>query len=174
MNKEQSIFLIGPMGSGKSAVGRRLAKNLGREFCDSDSVIEERTGVDIAFIFEKEGESGFRDREREVIDELTGKSGIVLATGGGAILLPENRARIAERGTVIYLCTSVSEQLQRTRQGKERPLLNVDDKRATLEALMQMREPLYLETGHFTVTTDGRSVTAVTTDIMNFINESPA
>ena len=124
----QNIYLVGPMGSGKTAVGRRLAQDLGREFADSDTVIEARTGVDIPFIFEKEGEAGFRDRETDVIDELTRKPGLVLATGGGAILSDDNRSRLASRGFVIYLSASVDQQLHRTRRGKGRPLLNTGDR----------------------------------------------
>ena len=108
----RSVFLIGPMGSGKTAVGRALARRLGLDFADSDAEIESRTGVDIAYIFEREGEEGFRIREREVIDALTQKAGIVLATGGGAILLPENRERLAARGTVVFLDTTIEQQLE--------------------------------------------------------------
>src|SRR5215472_15329797 len=118
-----SVFLIGPMGSGKTAVGRALARSLGLAFYDSDAEVERRTGVDIPFIFEKEGESGFRQREREAIEQLTSLNRIVLATGGGAVLLPENRRNLAERGCVIYLQTSVAQQTERVSQGRNRPLL---------------------------------------------------
>src|SRR5215813_5455857 len=107
MRGKNSIFLVGPMGSGKSAVGKFLGRVLGLAFYDSDTEIERRTGVDIPYIFDKEGESGFRQRERETIEVLTGLRNIVLATGGGASLLPENRVRLAERGCVVYLETSV-------------------------------------------------------------------
>ena len=112
-----SIFLVGPMGSGKSAVGRRLAMELGREFIDSDEVIEERSGVDIPFIFEREGEDGFRQRESRIIDELTQLPGIVLATGGGSAQDPANRAALHSRGFVVYLHASIDQQLKRTRRG---------------------------------------------------------
>ena len=122
-----SIFLIGPMGSGKSAVGRRLARELGREFIDSDDAIEERSGVDIPFIFEREGEAGFRQRECKVIDELTQLPGIVLATGGGSAQDPENRQHLRERGFVVYLHATVDQQLKRTRRGRERPMLKTGE-----------------------------------------------
>src|SRR5579872_750085 len=122
-----NVFLVGPMGSGKTAVGKYLARLLGMPFQDSDAEIERRTGVDIAFIFEKEGEAGFRQREREAIEVLTAMDRVVLATGGGAVLLPENRRVLAARGRVVYLQTSVEQQADRVRQGRTRPLLsNVD------------------------------------------------
>src|SRR5262245_9137826 len=117
----RNVFLIGPMGSGKTAVGRQLARALGLEFYDADAEIERRTGVNIPFIFEKEGESGFRERERDIIESLTRMQGVLVATGGGAILLPENRSRLAERGIVVYLKTTVAQQLERTRHSKQRP-----------------------------------------------------
>lgn len=165
MSAHQSIFLIGPMGSGKSAVGRRLARQLGWEFCDSDAVIEERTGVDIAFIFEKEGESGFRRREQQVIAELADRKQIVLATGGGAILADETRRCLGSRGTVVYLQASVDQQLKRTRHGKERPLLKGGDRRRILEELIKVRDPLYREIADILVETDGRTVAAVTAEL---------
>ena len=152
------------MGSGKSAVGRRLARLLGRDFFDSDEVIEARTGVDIPFIFEKEGEEGFRKREQAVIDELTAMTGVVLATGGGAVTVPENRSHLAGRGTVIYLHTGIGQQLRRTR-GDKRPLLNKGRRKDVLSELMAVREPLYRGLADLVVTTDGRSVAAVATEI---------
>jgi shikimate kinase len=172
MSAQKSIFLIGPMGSGKSAVGRRLAARLGWEFLDSDTIIESRTGVDIAYIFEKEGEAGFRRREQQVIDEVTASRHIVLATGGGAILAAENRKCLGSRGTVVYLQASVEQQFKRTRQGKERPLLKNGDRRQILEELMKDRDPLYREIADILVETDGRTVAAVTTDICANLAES--
>lgn len=167
MKPTQNLFLIGPMGSGKSAVGRALARELHRDFYDSDDVIEERTGVDIPFIFEKEGEEGFRLREARILDELTGKTGIVLATGGGAVVRDENRSCLGARGFVVYLKTSVDQQLRRTNRGRERPLLDqVDDRRERLEGLMREREPKYLEIADLIVSTDGRKVQAVARDIV--------
>jgi len=120
MSFEKNIFLVGPMGSGKTAVGRHLARLYRYQFIDSDADIEAKTGVDIAFIFEKEGEAGFRLRERESIERLTQLNSIVLATGGGAVIDPDNRRVLAERGVVVYLATSVEQQLERTRHGRHR------------------------------------------------------
>lgn len=161
----RSIFLVGPMGSGKTAVGRRLAQHLGLEFVDSDDVIEERSGVDIPFIFEREGEAGFRERERRVIDDLTARPGIVLATGGGAAMDPENRAWLHERGFVVYLHASVEQQLRRTRGGRPRPLLAKGDPRETLARLLAIRDPQYREIAHIVVDTDGRKVAGVVDEI---------
>jgi shikimate kinase len=163
----QNLFLVGPMGAGKSAVGRQLARLLHLDFVDSDEEIEARTGVDIPFIFEKEGEAGFRKREARVIDDLSKRDGVVLATGGGAIMDPQNRNHLGARGFVIYLHTSVDQQLSRTRRGRERPLLADDDPRAVLELLMASREPLYREIADLTVDTDGRKVRAVANEILD-------
>ena len=163
--KAPNIFLIGPMGAGKSAVGRQLARLLRREFLDSDAEIERRTGVDIPFIFEKEGEEGFRRREREVIAELAGLEGIVLATGGGAVVDPANREVLASRGLVVYLEASVEQQLARTRQSSHRPLLETPDPAERLATLLQQREPLYRELAALTVPTDGRQVKEVAYEI---------
>jgi shikimate kinase len=167
MNRTQNVFLVGPMGAGKSAVGRQLARLLHLDFVDSDEEIEARTGVDIPFIFEKEGEDGFREREAKVIDDLTQRDRIVLATGGGVVMDPANRQHLGARGFVIYLHTSVDQQLARTRRGRERPLLEQDDPRAVLEALMAVREPLYREIADLTVDTDSRKVKAVATEILD-------
>jgi len=135
LDTSDNLYLIGPMGSGKTAVGRELAKALGRRFYDSDAEIERRTGVDIPFIFEKEGEARFRERERECLAELTAHRGVVVATGGGAVLDPATRRRLASTGTVIYLKTSIDDQLRRTRVSRNRPLLETADPRAVLERL---------------------------------------
>jgi shikimate kinase len=161
----QNIFLVGPMGSGKTAVGRQLARKLDLVFADSDAEIEQRTGVDIAYIFEREGEEGFRIRECDVIDELTRTAGIVLATGGGAILSPLNRERLAARGTVVFLDTTIEQQLERTGRSQHRPLLATADRRAKLEELMQIRDPLYRSIAAITIRTDGRPAGAVAADI---------
>lgn len=165
MNNPANLFLVGPMGAGKSAVGRHLAKLLHLEFVDSDDEVEKRTGVDIAFIFEKEGESGFREREAKVIDELTQLEGVVLATGGGAILDPDSRSRLGARGFVVYLHTTVRQQLERTRRGRERPLLENRPRRQVLEELMSVRDPLYREIADLVIETDGRRVQAVAREI---------
>lgn len=170
MRGAPNIILIGPMGSGKTAVGRSLARHLGKPFYDSDTEIVRRTGVDIPYIFDKEGEAGFRERERETIEALVALSGIVLATGGGAILLPENRRLLAERGWVVYLETSVAQQAARVQQGRNRPLLsNVDDPAIRLRELMTVRDPLYRAIADLTVSTDGRRVRAVSEDIVRMI-----
>ena len=168
----RSIFLVGPMGSGKTTVGRQLARQLGYRFVDSDAEIEARTGVDVAFIFEKEGEAGFRVRERDAIERLTLLPRIVLGTGGGAVLLEENRRRLAERGIVVYLETSVEQQLSRTRRSKRRPLLDTDDRRGRLAALLQEREPLYRSIAAVTVTTNGRKSVAVAGEVAERLCEA--
>jgi shikimate kinase len=166
MRGRTSVFLIGPMGSGKTAVGRHLARTLHLPFHDSDAEIERRTGVDIPFIFEKEGEAGFRQREREAIEALTLLPGIVLATGGGAVLLPENRRHLAERGCVVYLETSVAQQADRVRHGRHRPLLAAGDASSRLGQLMNARAPLYSEIADLVVSTDGRRVHSVAEEIL--------
>ncbi|MBS0380095.1 MAG: shikimate kinase AroK [Proteobacteria bacterium] len=166
MRGRQNVFLIGPMGSGKTAVGRSLARALNLPFYDSDTEIERRTGVDIPFIFEKEGESGFREREREAIEALTAMEGIVLATGGGAVLLEDNRRHLAERGQVVYLETSVAQQAHRVRFGRNRPLIATGDPAERLEQLMGIRAPLYRSIADVVVTTDGRRVPHVTEAIL--------
>ena len=166
-----NLILVGPMGSGKTAVGRRLARDLDREFVDSDEIIEDRTGVDIAYIFEKEGEAGFRKREHAVLSEVTGGKGCVLATGGGAVTTPANRKALIASGTVIYLHATVPQQLRRTR-GNKRPLLNQGNRRAVLEELMAQRDPLYREIADLVVETDGRSVASVAREIREKLGET--
>ena len=165
MSEYRNVYLIGPMGSGKTAVGRQLAKLLRLTFHDSDAEVERRTGVDIPYIFEREGEAGFREREREVIDALTQLDGVVVATGGGAILHPDNRAHLASRGHVVYLKTSVEQQLERTKHGRQRPLLYTEDPARRLRELMEQRAPLYESIAEITVETDGRHVRAVAEEI---------
>lgn len=165
MRSKRNIFLIGPMGSGKTAVGRYLARLLRFSFHDSDADVEAKTGVDIQFIFEKEGEAGFRVRERESIERLTQLDSIVLATGGGAVIEADNRRALGERGVVVYLETSVDQQLERTRHGRHRPLLNDTDPEDKLKELMLRRAVLYAEIADITVSTDGRRVQLVAEEI---------
>ncbi len=171
--KPHNIYLVGPMGSGKTAVGRRLAALLDKQFLDTDVEIEKRTGVDVRYIFEKEGEARFRDREREIIAELTGLDGVVVATGGGAVLDPQNRERLAATGTVVYLETSVDALVQRTRSNKTRPLLMNSDPRGVLQRLMTARQPLYEEVADLKVETTGRTVRAVAADIRDRLVAAP-
>ena len=152
-----NIILIGPMGAGKSTIGKLLAHSMNLPFFDSDKEIEHRTGATIPLIFEIEGEAGFRDREVAVIDELTQTSGWVLATGGGAILRPENRAVFTERGFVVYLHATVQQQAERTAMDTQRPLLQTKDRVGKLNELMTMREPLYREAADLIIETAGKS-----------------
>ncbi len=153
--KNKNIFIVGPLGAGKTTVGRQLAKRAHLVFYDSDHEIEKRNGVSVATIFEIEGESGFRKREHEVIEKLTQLDNIVLSSGGGSILMPENRHAFASRGTVIYLRASLETQLQRTNQRKGvRPLLNIPDPFKKIIELAQIRSPLYQEIANYTYDTD--------------------
>ncbi len=166
MTAMESIFLIGPMGAGKTTIGKALARELGLNFHDSDKEIETRTGADIPLIFELEGEKGFRTREHAMIEELSRLDGVVLATGGGAVLDTENRANLAARGRVVYLHTTVEQQLKRTARDRHRPLLHTEDPRTRLTELLVQREPLYREIADLVIKTDGRSVTAVVKEIL--------
>ena len=161
-----NVFLVGPMGSGKSTIGRQLAAALGLEFVDCDHAIEEQTGATIALIFDIEGETGFRSRERAMIEQLTAREGILLATGGGAVLDAQNRQWLRSRGRVIYLACSVAQQFERTRQSRHRPLLQAPDPEARLAELLETRDPLYREVAHLVVNTDHRSVGAVVKELV--------
>ena len=149
------------MGAGKTTMGRQLGKKLHLDFIDSDREIELRTGVDIPLIFEKEGEEGFRDREQAIIDELTQRNNIVLATGGGAVLREENRQHLKSRGTVLYLHTDVKNLIARTRHDNKRPLLQTADPATKLRELMEIREPLYRETADIIINTGEQSIHSV-------------
>lgn len=148
-----SVFLVGPMGAGKTTIGRLLAKQLGREFIDSDWYIEAQTGADIPWIFAKEGELGFRERETRAIDELTQQSQIVLATGGGAVMRSDNRDFLHQRGVVIYLNAPVDIQMSRTAKDKSRPLLQQPNPRKILQDLYRIRDPLYRQVAHIIMPT---------------------
>lgn len=160
------IFLIGPMGSGKSTIGRLLSNELKLEFIDSDKVIEERAGANIPWIFDVEGEEGFRDREEAVIDQVTQEENIVLATGGGAVLREANRQALRSRGFVIYLLTSVDQQMERTARDKNRPLLQTENPREKLESLLKIRDPLYRQTADLVMRTDRRHPRAVVNEVV--------
>ena len=153
-----NIFLVGLMGAGKTSVGKLLARRLGKTFYDADHVLEARTGVRIPVIFDLEGEAGFRARECALIDELTRLDGIVLATGGGAVMAESNRAALKARGTVVYLRASVEDLWNRTRHDRNRPLLQTADPRARLQQLLEQRDPLYRDVAHLIVDTGSQSV----------------
>ncbi len=151
------IFLVGPMGAGKTTIGKYLAQHLRLRFADTDTEIEERTGADIPWIFDVEGEEGFRDREQQVVEEMTEWDGVVLATGGGVVLRPENRRALAARGYVIYLYATVEEQVRRTRHDRRRPLLQGGDPEQVLRKLMAERDPLYREIADHVIETNASS-----------------
>jgi shikimate kinase len=171
MKVPSNIFLIGPMGAGKSTVGRQLAKTLNKEFVDCDREIEERTGVTVAIIFEVEGEEGFRKRERAMIEQLTERDGIVLATGGGAVLDEENRSRLRTRGFAIYLNAPIDLLVERTSRDRQRPLLQTDDPKEKFMALAQEREPLYRQVADMVVKTDRRTARHVVKEIVRRLSQ---
>ncbi|MEG2828948.1 MAG: shikimate kinase AroK [Edwardsiella sp. (in: enterobacteria)] len=172
MAEKRNIFLVGPMGAGKSTIGRQLAQQLNMEFFDSDQEIERRTGADVSWVFDVEGEEGFRDREEKVINELTEKQGIVLATGGGSVKSRETRNRLSARGLVVYLETTIEKQLARTQRDKKRPLLQVDTPREVLEQLAQERNPLYEEIADVTIRTDEQSAKVVANQIIHLLENN--
>jgi shikimate kinase len=162
------------MGSGKSTIAKQLAAALGLAFHDSDHEIQRRTGVDIPTIFAFEGEAGFRAREKSVIDALTALDGVVLATGGGAILDPDNRRVLSARGVVVYLHCSPEQQHRRTSHDRNRPLLQTEDPLQRLRDLMAVRDPLYRETADLVVSTEKRSAAAVTKEIVRLLQQREA
>jgi len=166
-----SLFLIGPMGAGKSSVGRALARRIGYRFVDSESELVARCGVDIPTIFDYEGEAGFRDREARLIDELTRLPDVVLATGGGAVLREENRERLAARGHVILLSVDLAEQLRRVAFDPNRPLLRTDDPAARLQALMAERSPIYHALADVEISTDSRRMYHVVARILRHLKK---
>lgn len=162
----ENIILVGPMGAGKSTIGRLLAKELRLPFRDSDKEIEQRTGASIPLIFDVEGEQGFREREHAAIVDLCRMRGVVLATGGGAVLREDNRDALRAGGRVIYLCTSVEQQLDRTSRDRNRPLLQKPNPRETLMNLMVVRDPLYREVADIIIQTDERPPRLVVVEIL--------
>lgn len=172
MIKSRNIFLVGPMGAGKSTIGRQLADLLKLQFYDSDREIEDKCGVTIDWIFDIEGEDSFRKREREMIHELTEKTGIVLATGGGAILSHESRERLSARGTVLYLRATIDQQVERTEKDTRRPLLQVEDREGTILELAKERGPLYEEVADLIIDTDSGTVRSVANMIVKTLEEN--
>jgi shikimate kinase len=172
MKQANNIFLIGPMGAGKSTIGRVLAGMLGMEFDDTDHEIRRRTGVDIPTVFDFEGEEGFRRREKTVLDELTQGSGLVLATGGGVVLDSDNRGMLSARGVVVYLYCSPEQQFRRTEKDRNRPLLQTADPLMRLRQLMAERDPLYRQTADIVVSTEKRNASSVAREIKRRIESA--
>ncbi|MDI1302336.1 MAG: shikimate kinase AroK [bacterium] len=166
-----NVFLVGPMGAGKTTIGRQLSELLRLEFVDSDHEIEARTGANIPWIFDVEGEDGFRAREESVIEELTRRHDIVLATGGGVVMREANRRHLHERGVVIYLQTPVAVQMERTSRDRNRPLLQTPDPRRRLTELMLLRDPLYRQAAHIVMPTDGGSARDVAMRIIHALED---
>lgn len=170
MAEKRNIFLVGPMGAGKSTIGKYLAQQLHMDFYDSDQEIERRTGADISWVFDVEGEEGFRQREEKVINDLSELQGIVLATGGGSIKSRESRNRLSARGIVVYLETTVEKQLARVQKDKRRPLLQTEEPpREVLERLAAERNELYMEIADYVVRTDEQSAKLVANQIVELI-----
>lgn len=167
-----NIFLVGPMGAGKTTIGRQLAKSLGCRFLDSDREIERRTGVQIPVIFEIEGEAGFRQREKQVIADLTLEQGLVLATGGGAVLDADNRAVLSQRGFVVYLCADVALLVERTSRDNKRPLLQTANPEQRIREILTQRDPLYREVADLVVDTSARPVKKVVQDLVKKIRQA--
>jgi shikimate kinase len=174
MATNSNVFLIGPMGVGKSTIGRMLATALDCPFYDSDREIESLTGADIPWIFDVEGEAGFRVREERMIDSLCRREGVVLATGGGAILSEASRINLHGRGTVVYLKASISQQFERTSKDRNRPLLQTADPLTRIKELMNIREPFYNETAHIMIDTNRRGPRAVVNEILKHLAEMQA
>ena len=164
-----NIFLIGPMGSGKTSIGQRVAVLLGLEFFDCDHELEKQTGASVSLIFDVEGEEGFRTRETKMLDELTARAGVLVATGGGVVLRPENRRLLRERGTVVYLSTPVTQQLRRLARDRSRPLLQSGDRRKKLEAMALQRNPLYQEIADLEFPAQNRALDSVARHLAEII-----
>lgn len=168
---KSNIYLIGPMGVGKTTIGRQLAQTLKMTFCDSDHEVEASTGATISWIFDIEGEAGFRERERQAVEMLSKKTDIILATGGGVVVTPDNRRVLAATGTVVYLKASIESQMHRTRYGSERRPLLRDGNREVFEKLCEQRHPLYEEIADLTYDTDDISIRSVINNIIHDLEE---
>ncbi len=167
MELPQRVVLVGPMGAGKSTIGRLLARELGYTFIDSDRLIEERCGANIPWIFDVEGEEGFRNRETHILEELCQLDHVVIATGGGAVMREQNRELLSRNAMVIYLKTSISQQYERTRRDRNRPLLQRDDPLAVLTDLFERRDPLYHSLANLVMMTDRKSPRLVVRQVIN-------
>lgn len=173
MDNARNMFLIGPTGAGKTTVGKLLAEAMGLQFIDTDIAIAERSGVDIAWIFDIEGEEGFRDRESKMIQELTDLNGVLLATGAGSVLREANRKRLISRGVVVYLETPIQQQIERTSKDKSRPLLqgSPEENQKTLEGMHEHRSPLYQEIADVTFRADKRSPRTLVSEIVDYFTK---
>lgn len=170
MKSINNLFLIGPMGAGKTTIGLQLARSLGKVFYDSDHYVQEKAGVDINWIFDVEGEDGFRKRELRAINELCQYDNIVLATGGGAILRAENREVLSSRGFVVYLNASLTEQFERVKHDQNRPMVRTENRQQRLQELHDIRAPLYQSVADVEVFTDSRQAKMVVREILDYIN----
>ncbi|MBU6953942.1 shikimate kinase AroK [Hahella sp. HN01] len=169
---KKNVVLVGPMGTGKTTIGKLLAKELQFEFVDTDREIEARCGADIPWIFDVEGEVGFRGREKSVIADLSQRDAVVIATGGGAVVDPDNQRALKEYGFIVYLHTSVEQQYQRTRKDRKRPLLRSEDPLSVLKKLMSVREPIYRSIADLIISTDTKRPKGVVRDIVKTLRAS--
>lgn len=170
MTRPSNVYLIGPMGAGKTTIGKRLASRLGKRFIDSDQEIENRTGTTIPIIFDIEGEEGFRKREAKIIAELCKEKNVVVATGGGSVLMEENRSALTSNGLVVYLKVDLEEQLRRTHKSTKRPLLNTENRRERLEQLAEDRNPLYESIADITVVSNQQKPQIVVNELLQRID----
>ncbi len=169
---QQAVFLVGPMGAGKSTIGRLLAQRLGCEFYDTDHLIEERTGADIPWIFDVEGEAGFRERESAVLVEMAELRSGVVATGGGIVMRDNNRKVLRNHCKAVYLTASIQQLVERTYKDKKRPLLQVEDPKAKIIELFELRDPLYREVADHVLETDSRSPKFVVQSLVNYLSNA--
>ena len=171
MQEIDNIILVGPMGAGKTTIGRQLAKKLSKEFYDSDHEIEKHTGADISLIFELEGEEGFRKRESQMLKEIVSNKNIVLSTGGGAVLNPENRKLLSDNGIIIYLKSTAEKLYRRIADDKRRPLIQTDDRLNKIKKILEEREPLYQSLANEIIETQELSIKQITQKILDLISK---